>query len=192
MPSTTIGLSSGSWGASAGLPGRYPNNGSYKEAMSGTGPDNRRIIGTARLCDKSREIDAKANPEVGIPPVCNRQCGNEIFLARNENAQNSESGKEISLRRNFSKPTSQFSRPAAGSPSSYKNCSFIFSKSPERPFQGSKFLRGKTKLLDHSCIFHGVERGVDDVVELYSTTKRTGNNFLECLEKMELSLVNIL
>ena len=36
MPKVTTGLSLGSWGASAGLPGQYPNNGSYKGAMFGT------------------------------------------------------------------------------------------------------------------------------------------------------------
>ena len=121
-----------------GLPGRYPDNGSCKEAMSGTGPANCEIIGEAQLCDKSREISTRAKPEVGIPRVCNRHCGNEVVPLRNENTQNSESGREISLRTNFRKTASQFSGPVAGNPSSYQNSSFIFSKSPERPFQGSK------------------------------------------------------
>ena len=59
--------------------------------------------------------------------------GNEVFLARNENTQNSESGREISLKANFGKTTSQFSGPVAGYPSSYNNCAIVFSKSPERP-----------------------------------------------------------
>ena len=71
-------------------------------------------------------------------------CGNKVFLAGNENTQNSESGREISLRTNFAKTTCQSSGPVAGYPSSYNNCSFVFSKPPERPFQGSKFLRRKT------------------------------------------------
>ena len=54
MPEATAGLSSVSWGASAGLPGRFSDNGSYKEAMSGTGPANRRFMREARLSDKSR------------------------------------------------------------------------------------------------------------------------------------------
>ena len=72
MRKATTGLSSDSWGASAGLPGRYPNNGSYKGAMFGTDPANHRIIGEARLRDKSRGISAKEYPEFGIPRVCNR------------------------------------------------------------------------------------------------------------------------
>ena len=48
MPKATANLSSGSCGASAGLSGQYPNNGSYKGAMFGTGPANHRIIGEAR------------------------------------------------------------------------------------------------------------------------------------------------
>ena len=36
MPEATAGLSSGSWGAPAGLPGRFSDNGSYKGAMSRT------------------------------------------------------------------------------------------------------------------------------------------------------------
>ena len=134
MPEATAGLSLSSWGASAGLPGRFSDNGSYKGAMSGTGPANHRIIREARLSDKSREISVRTNPEAGIPRVSNRHCGNEVFLARNENTQNSESGREISLRTNFGKTTSQSSGPVAGYPSSYNNCSFVFSKSPERPF----------------------------------------------------------
>ena len=168
MPEATAGLSLGSWGVSAGLPGQFFDNGSYKGAMSGTGPANRRIIREARLSDKSREISVRTNPEAGIPRVSNRHCGNEVFLAGNENTQNSESGREISLRTNFSKTTSQSSGPVAGYPSSYNNCSFVFSKSPERPFQGSKFLRWKTKLPDSGCTFHGVKRGVDVVEKLAS------------------------
>ena len=77
MPEATAGLSLGSWGASAGFPGRFSDNGSYKGAMSGTGPANRRIIREARLCDKSREVSSvRTNPEAGIPQVSNRHCGN--------------------------------------------------------------------------------------------------------------------
>ena len=120
-----------------------------------------------------------------------RHCGNEVFLARNENTQNSESGREISLRTNFGKTTSQSSRPVAGYPSSYNSCSFVFSKSPERPFQGSKFLRRKTKLPDSGHAFLGVKRGVDVVEKLasfpqqekFSGSKRTGNKFLGCLKE---------
>ena len=184
-------LSSGSWGASAGLPGRFSDNGSYKGAMSGTGPANRRFIREARLSDKSREISVRTHSEAGIPRVSNRHCGNEVFLARNENTQNSESGREISLRANFGKTTSQFSGPVAGYSSSYNNCAIVFSKSPERPFQGSKFLRKKSKLPDSGCAFLGVKRGVDVVEKLasfpqwekYSGSKRTGNNFLGCLKE---------
>ena len=191
MPKATSGLSSGSWGASADLPGPYGDNGSYKGAMFGARPANRRIIGEARLCDKLREISAGANPEVEVPRVCNRYCGNEVFLARNENTQNSGSDREISLKTNFSKTTGQFSWPVAGNPSTYNNCSFVFSKSPERHFQGSKFLRGKTKFLDNSWTFQEVERGVEVVEKLasflqwekYSRIKRIGNNFLEYLEE---------
>ena len=172
MPEATAGLSSGSWGASAGLPGRFSDNGSYKRATSGTGPANRRIIREARLSDKSREISVKTNPEAGIPRFSNRHCGNEVFLARNENTQTSESGREISLRTNFGKTTSQSSGPVAGYPSSYNNCPFVFSKSPERPFQGSKFLRRKTKLPDSGCAFLGVKRGVDVVEKLTSFPQR--------------------
>ena len=43
-----------------------------------------------------------------------------------------------------------------------------FSQSSERPFQCSKFLRRKTKLLDSGCTFHGVKRGVDVVERLAS------------------------
>ena len=191
MPEATAGLSSGSWGASVGLPGRFSDNGLYKGAMSGTDPANRRIIREARLSDKSREISVKTNPEAGIPRVSNRHCGNEVFLARNENAQNSESGREISLRTNFSKTTSQSSGPVAGYLSSYNNCSSVFSKSFERPFQGSKFLRRKAKLPDSGCAFLGVKRGVDVVEKLasfpqrekFSGSKRTGNDFLGCLKE---------
>ena len=147
MPEATAGLSSGSWGASAGLPGQFSDNGSYKGAMSGTGPANRRIIREGRLSDKSREISVRTNPGAGIPRVSNRHCGNGVFLAGNENTQNSESGREISLRTNFRKTNNQSSGLVAGYPSSYNNCSSVFSKSPERPFQGSKFLRRKTKSL---------------------------------------------
>ena len=189
MPEATAGLSSGSWGASAGLPGRFSYNGSYKGEMSGTGPANRRFIREARLSDKSREISVRTHSEAGILWVSNRHCGNEVFLARNENTQNSESGREISLRANFGKTTSQLSGPVAGYPSSYNNCAIVFSKSPERPFQGSKFLRRKSKLPDSGCAFLGVKRGVDVVEKLasfpqrekYSGSKRTGNNFLGCL-----------
>ena len=178
MPKAATGLYSGSLGASTGLRGRYPKKEqcleqaqqkrSKKEAMCGIDPANRRIIGKVRLCDKSRTISARANPEVGIPLVCNKYCGNEVFLTRNENTQYLESGREISLRTNFRKTTSQFFGPVAGNPFSYKNCSCIFSKSPERPIQGSKFLGGKTKLLDSTCTFHGVKRGVDVVEKLAS------------------------
>ena len=191
MSEATAGLSLGSWGASAGLPGRFSDNGSYKGAMSGTGPANRRIIREARLSDKSREISVRTHSEARMPRVSNRHCGNEVFLARNENTQNSESGREISLRANFSKTTSQSSGPVAGYPSSYNNCSIVFLKSPERPFQGSKFLRRKSKLPDSGCAFLGVKRGVDVVVKLasfpqrekYSGSKRTGNDFLRCLKE---------
>ena len=191
MPEATAGLSSGSRGASAGLPGRFSDNGSYKGAMSGTGPANRRFIREARLSDKLREISVRTHSEAGIPRVSNRHCGNEVFLARNENTQNSESGREISLRANFGKTTSQFSGPVAGYPSSYNNCTIVFSKSPERPFQGSKFLRRKSKLPDSGCAFLGVKRGVDVVEKLasfpqreeYSGSKRAGNNFLGCLKE---------
>ena len=168
MPEATAGLSSGSWGASAGLPGRFSDNGLYRGAMSGTGPANRRFIREARLSDKSREISVRTHSEAGIPRVSNRHCGSEVFLARNENTQNSESGREISLRANFGKTTSQFSGPVAGYPSSYNNCAIVFSKSPERPFQGSKFLRRKSKLPDSGCAFLGVKRGVDVVEKLAS------------------------
>ena len=53
--------------------------------------------------------------------------GYEVFLAGNENTQNSESGREISLRTNFGKTSSQSPRPNAGYPSSYNNWSFVFS-----------------------------------------------------------------
>ena len=102
--------------------------------MSGTGPANRRFMREARLSDKSREISVRAHSEAGIPRVSNRHCGNEVFLARNKNAQNSESGREIYLRANFGKTTSQFSGPVAdiaGYSSSYNNCAIVFSKSPE-------------------------------------------------------------
>ena len=62
IPEATAGLSSGFWGASAGLPGRFSDTGSYKGAMSGTGPANRRIIREARLSDKSREISVRNQP----------------------------------------------------------------------------------------------------------------------------------
>ena len=129
MPEATAGLSSGSWGASAGLPGRFSDNGSYKGAMSGTSPANCRFIREARLSDKSREISVRTHSEAGIPRVSNRHCGNEVFLARNENTQNSESGREISLRANFGKTTSQFSGPVAGYPSSHNSCAIVISKS---------------------------------------------------------------
>ena len=159
--------------------------------MSGTGPANRRIIREARLSDKSREISVRTHSEAGIPRVSNRHCGNEVFLARNENTQNSESGKEISLRANFGKKISQSSGPIAGYPSSYNNCSVVFSKSPERPFQGSQFFRSKSKLLDSGCAFLGVRKGVDVVEKLasfpqqekYFGSKRTGNDFLGCLKE---------
>ena len=191
MPEATAGLSSGSWGASAGLPGRFSDNGSYKGAMFGTGPANHRIIREARLSDKSREINVRTNLEAGIPRVSNRHCGNEAFLARNENTQNSESGREISLGTNFGKTTSQSSGPVAGYPSSYNYCSFVFSKSPKRPFQGSKLLRRKTKLPDSGRAFLGVKRGVNVVEKLasfpqwekFSGSKRTGNDFLGCLNE---------
>ena len=191
MPEATAGLSSGSCGASAGFPGRFSDNGSYQGAMSGTGPANCRFIREARLSDKSREISVRTHSEAGIPRVSNRHCGNEVFLARNENIQNSESGREISLRANFGKTTSQFSGPVTGYPSSYNNCAIVFSKSPERPFQGSKFLRRKSKLPDSGCAFLGVKRGVDVVEKLasfpqrekYSGSKRTGNNFLGSLKE---------
>ena len=103
--------------------------------------------------------------EAGIPWVCNRDCGNEVFLAemkilKIQNLAEQFLSEQISARQlasllgllqatlpaitNFSKTTSQSSGPVAGYLSSYNNCSFMFSKSPERPFQGSKFLRGKT------------------------------------------------
>ena len=125
MPEATAGLSSGSWGASAGLPGRFSDNGPYKGATSGTGPANRRLR-EARLSDKSREISVITHSEAGIPRVSNRHCGNEVFLARNKNTQTSESGREIYLRANFGKITSQFSWPVAGYSSSYNNCAIVF------------------------------------------------------------------
>ena len=85
--------------------------------MSGIGPANRRFMREARLSDKSREISVRTHSEAGIPRVSNRHCGNEVFIARNENTQNSESGREISLRANFGKTTSQFSGPVTGYPS---------------------------------------------------------------------------
>ena len=69
MPEATAGLSSGSWGASAGLPGRFSDNDSYKGAMSVTGPANRRFMREARLSDKSREISVITHSEAGIPWV---------------------------------------------------------------------------------------------------------------------------
>ena len=166
--------------------------------MSGTGPANCRIIRQARLFDKSREISVRTNPGTGISRVSNRHCGNEVFLARNENTQNSESGREISLRTNFGKTTSQSSGPIAGYPSSYNNCSSVFSKSPERPFQGSQFLRRKTKLPDSGCAFLGVKRrGVDVVEKLasfpqqekYSGSKRTGNEFSQMPQRRAGELI---
>ena len=129
--------------------------------MSGTGPANRRFMREARISDKSREISVRTHSEAGILQVSNRHCGNEVFLVRNKNTQNSESGREIYLRANFGKATSQFSGPVAGYSSSYNNCAIVFSKSPERPFQGSKFPRTKLKLPDSGCAFLGVKRGVD-------------------------------
>ena len=84
MFEATAGLSSVSGGASAGLPGRFSDNGSYREAMSGTGPANCRFMREARLSDKSREISVRTHSEAGIPRVSNRHCGNEVFLARNK------------------------------------------------------------------------------------------------------------
>ena len=81
--------------------------------MSGTGPANRRFMREASLSDKSREISVRTHSEAGIPRVSNRHCGNEVFLSRNKNTQNSESGREIYLRANFGKTTSQFSGPVA-------------------------------------------------------------------------------
>ena len=159
--------------------------------MSGIGPANRRFMREARLSDKSREISVRTHSEAGIPRVSNTHCGNEVFLARNKNTQNSESGREISLRANFGKTTSQFSGPVAGYPSSYNNCAIVFSKSPERPFQDSKFLRRKSKQPDSGCAVLGVKRGVDMVEKLasfpqrekYSGSKRTGNNFSQKTSK---------
>ena len=162
MPEATAGLSSVSWGASAGLPGQFSDNGSYKGAMSGTGPANRRFMREARLSDKSREISVRAHSEAGIPRVSNRHCGNEVFLTRNKNTQNSESGREIYLRANFGKTASQFSGPVAdiaGYSSSYNNCAIVFSKSPERPFQGSKFPQKEIKATGQWLYFPWSQEG---------------------------------
>ena len=67
----------------------------------------------------------------------------------------------------------------------------LYFRNLQRPFQGSKFLRRKTKLPDSGCAFLGVKRGVAVVGKLasfpqrekFSGSKRTGNDFLRCLKE---------
>ena len=86
----------------------------------------------------------------------------KFFLARNKNTQNSESGREIYLGANFGKTASQFSGPVAdiaGYSSSYNNCAIVFSKSPESPFQGSKFPQKKIKATGEWLYFPWSQEG---------------------------------